>query len=269
MAIRFSYRPLLRISLWVFFTLLALPAFSQVDQDSLSEIRFDDTVAPAVDMEDVYEEETDTSTYTPAPRKDTIVYRAVPDSLATTLKSQKEFAYANDPEYWIKEKKKESRGFGDLLDWMFMSTAVRFIVYFVLAFILLYAAYRIAVNNNLFYNPARKKALEEEKPLETVDPGQMDALIAAAVAEKDFRKSIRFYYIKTLFELDRKGWIRYHPEGTNNEYILQIGTGAIAGEFSYLTQVYEYVWYGGFPVSESQFATVQQQFQEFLKKNIR
>lgn len=200
------------------------------------------------------------------PEPDTTVYRSVPDSVTARLKKEKDFAYANDPDYWKKpEQKKKSTASRDFFEWLFSSTAVRFVMYFILAFILLFAVYRIVINNNLFFNPARKKAELQEEVKEEVDKNQLDALIAAAVKENDYRKAVRFYFLKTLFDLDARGLIRYHPEGTNHEYLMQMGIHAKAGEFSYLTQVYEYVWYGGFTLQPAQFEGVEQRFRQFLK----
>ena len=42
---------------------------------------------------------------------DEAVFRSVPDSTVRRMQKEKEFAYANDPQYWVKEKKVYKKGF--------------------------------------------------------------------------------------------------------------------------------------------------------------
>ena len=224
-----------------------------------------DTVVAAEDSATLFDQQNEGIKEEETPEPDTMVYRSVPDSVIARLKKEKEFAYANDPGYWKKEEQQQSSASRDFFEWLFTSKAVRFIAYFILAFILLYAIYKIIINNNLFFNPARKKTAVAEEVKEEINKDQLDERIAIAVKEQDYRKAVRWYFLKTLFDLDARGLIRYHPEGTNNEYIVQLGSHSKAGEFSYLTQVYEYVWYGGFSLEPRQFESVEQRFRQFIK----
>lgn len=196
---------------------------------------------------------------------DSIVFRSVPDTTVNRLKTAKEFEYANDPEYWIKKKEeqKESRGIGSFLEWLFGSAAVKTVMYLLLTAILLYTIYRIIVNNNLFYVSAkkRKEIIDEEADGEMQDD-ILEEKIADAIRNKEYRKAVRYLYLKTLRGMDAKGWIQYHAQATNYEYLNQIGTRSVAPEFGFATQVYEYVWYGGFELSEEQFTKVYMNYQK-------
>jgi len=214
--------------------------------------------------EDEYSEEI-TESITRLP--DTIIFRSVPDTTLSRLKSLREFEYANDPEYWIKKKKKErtSNGLDNFFDWLFGSSVVRIIMYILLGLIILYTLYRIIDNNNLFYNSSRRTINNTSEDAIEMEDDNLDEKIKKAIADKDHRKAVRYMYFKTLRQLDQRGWIRYHTQATNYDYITQVSSYPVAGDFKFLTQVYEYVWYGGFELTEEQFGIVHSNFQKIYK----
>ena len=98
-----------------------------------------------------------------------------------------------------------------------------------------------------------------------MEDDNLDEKIKKAIADKDHRKAVRYLYFKTLRQLDQRGWIRYHAQATNYDYITQISSYPVAGDFKFLTQVYDYVWYGGFELTEEQFGIVHSNFQKIYK----
>ena len=198
---------------------------------------------------------------------DTIAFRSVPDTAVNRLKKEKEFEYANNPAYWIRKEddQNESKGSGYFLIWLFSSSAVRIIMYLLLAAVIIFTIYRIIINNNLFYTSSKsiKEAAGEEK--NEMEDEALDEKITAAILAKEYRKAVRYSYFKTLRGLDAKGWIRYHAQATNYDYLVQFSKHSMASEFGFLTRVYEYVWYGGFELSENQFDMVQNNFQKMYK----
>jgi len=194
--------------------------------------------------------------------------RIVPDSSVNKLKRDEAFAYANDSAYWTKKAKepeKRSKGFWDYFYDFFSGSAVRTVTYIILGVVFVLIIYRIIVVNNLFMTAASSRRKEgTEEPETEIDDNDLDAKIQAAVQERNFRAAIRFMYLKSLRSLNDKGWIRYHAQGTNNEYISQVHPYGVGNEFRFLTHVYEYVWYGEFALSEDQFYRVQQNFQHFF-----
>ncbi len=219
----------------------------------------------AVDQNDQFSEEDSSEQVTRLP--DTIAFRSVPDTAVNRLKKEKEFEYANNPVYWIrkKEDQNESKGFGYFLAWLFSSSAVRIFMYLLLAAVIIFTVYRIIINNNLFYTSSKsiKEAAEDGK--NEIEDEALDEKITAAILAKEYRKAVRYSYFKTLRRLDAKGWIRYHAQATNYDYLVQFSKHSLASEFGFLTQAYEYVWYGGFELSEEQFGMVQNNFQKMYK----
>lgn len=206
--------------------------------------------------------------------EDTTVFRTVADSTAMRLKKLEEFAYANDAAYWKKKAEAERtssssrKGFWDHFFDFFDAGIVRMLFYGLLIALFLFVIYRVIVVNNLYLTPRSRKllALDETAGDTELDDEGLAERIRQAITEKDYRLAVRYHYLKTLRSLDDKGWIRYHAQATNHDYMKQVNQHGVAGEFRLLTQVYEYVWYGEFALSEEQFNLVQQHFQNYYHK---
>lgn len=197
---------------------------------------------------------------------DEAIFRSVPDSTVARMKKEKEFAYANDAAYWIKEKKKVyRRSFWDYVFEFFASDTIRVIFYILLTAFIIFVLYRIIVVNDLFifYSSKKNKKVFEETGLTELDPEVIDQKIQEAINQKKYNAAVRFLYLKTLYILDDKRAIQFHAQATNNEYLSQMSKHKMNQEFRFLTQVYEYVWYGKFELSEQQFSLVHHNFKNF------
>lgn len=254
---------LLQMGLIIILVFNPWPGKAQSPADSVIESPVTDSTA--ADENNEFSEEDTSEQVSRLP--DTIAFRNVPDTAVTRLKKEKEFEYANNPAYWIrkKEDQKESKGLGDFLTWLFSSSAVRIIMYLLLAAVIIFTIYRIIINNNLFYTSSKSIKEGAEQENNEMEDEALDEKITAAVLAKEYRKAVRYSYFKTLRGLDAKGWIRYHAQATNYDYLVQFSKHSLASEFGFLTQVYEYVWYGGFELSDNQFDIVQSNFQKMYK----
>ena len=200
------------------------------------------------------------------------VLRQVPDSVVAAMKQDEQYAYANDSEYWAKEKVAATgsntykKGFWDYFYEFFQGDTVRTITYIVLGVLLVLIVYRIIVVNNLFMAGASRRRTEEviEGEIAEMEDTNLDQKIQAAVEARQFRPAIRLMYLKALRSLNEKGWIRYHAQSTNYDYMNQVQPYGVGSEFRFMTHVYEYVWYGEFPITEDQFSKVYQNFQQFF-----
>ncbi|WP_143774284.1 DUF4129 domain-containing protein [Niastella vici] len=198
--------------------------------------------------------------------------RKVPDSTVNSLQKQKDFAYANDPEYWAHEQERQAetrsssnnKSFWDYFNGFFAGKTIRTITYGILIAFFLFVIYRIIVVNKLFlfYSGKKAKATESDEAIDIADDN-LDEKIQKAVAAKEHRLAVRFMYLKALQRLNDKQWIRYHADGTNHEYVSQMSGHKLATEFGFLTRVYDYMWYGEFSVTEEQFEIVQKNFNHF------
>lgn len=70
-------------------------------------------------------------------------------------------------------------------------------------------------------------------------------------------------YLKTLQLLHDNNLIRLNAKSTNRDYIRQMQKHKDAGQFRFLTRIYEYVWYGEFQPDEKQFGIIRNNFNKF------
>ncbi len=199
------------------------------------------------------------------PQQDSATFRAVPDTVITRWKKDRDFAYANDPAFWTREKKEKDSRFLRFLGELFSSRGFQYFIYLLLAGILVYALYRIIAENNLrlFYRkPVSSGGRPQELSLEEED---LDKGLEQALTRGDHRLATRYLYLKALRLLDVKELIRYHPQATNQEYIDQTRALPQGVSFRFLTGAYERVWYGELAINATQFDWLLRSFQDFYK----
>ena len=236
-------------------TLFPSPTCAQETEDS-TQLYSDTTVVTGIDGSD----ENHAQKY----RGETEL-RAVPDTTVARMKKDKAFAYANDPAYWVREKKTYKRGFWDYVFEFFGSDLVKVIFYTLVGALVIFVLYRIIVVNDLliFYSSKKKRSIAEQPELAELDPAIIDEKIRDAIDQKNYNNAVRFLYLKTLYALNDKKWIQFHSQATNSEYLNQMSQHKRNSEFRFLTQVYEYVWYGKFEINEQQFQLVHNNFKTF------
>jgi len=193
------------------------------------------------------------------------VLRSVPDSVADRWRKDPDFAYANDPAYWQHTPTDESPG---LLYRMLTSRGFRYFFWILIGGILLYAIIRIIAENNmrLFYRSPRQKgstAAREEQPDEAEE--DLEGQLQHFLQIRDHRQAVRYLYLKSLRLLSDRGLIRLHLQSTNSDYLAQLGNNPHRGPFSDLTFAYEKVWYGEFPLNDTQFDRLHRYFEDFYK----
>ena len=107
----------------------------------------------------------------------------------------------------------------------------------------------------------KEKLIYEDEDLDEID---LETLLKQSIDQKEFRLAIRYYYLTALKGLSTKRIIDYHKDKTNSEYLFEIENKALRSQFSYLSYIYTYVWYGEFPVDEQHFKAAQNKYQSFL-----
>ncbi|MDA7502142.1 DUF4129 domain-containing protein [Chitinophagales bacterium] len=102
--------------------------------------------------------------------------------------------------------------------------------------------------------------IEIEEDIEGVD---LEVEIKKALESGDLRRAIRLYYLYCLQQMSLSDMIDWQANKTNQEYIKEIEDKSVAKEFQSLTAVFDYVWYGDFPINEESFLFVRQRFEHF------
>lgn len=98
---------------------------------------------------------------------------------------------------------------------------------------------------------------EEERIIAEQD---IPSLIKEALQEKNYRLAIRYYYLLILKELKERKIIDYQYQKTNQEYLTEIETSSLRSDFNQITRLYDFIWYGSFPVNEHDYSVAAKVF---------
>ena len=94
----------------------------------------------------------------------------------------------------------------------------------------------------------------------------LDALLDAALHDRRYRDAARYQYLRALQALTEQGLIAWDKHKTNREYLAEVRLADRPGlnaPFADITRLFEWIWYGEFPVDENRFALVRERFELF------
>ncbi len=100
---------------------------------------------------------------------------------------------------------------------------------------------------------------EEEEIIKTAD---IKKLIQKALEQKDYRLAVRYSYLLILKQLSEAHLIDYEFDKTNSDYIAELASGPLHLQFQKVTNLYDYIWYGSFAVTETDYHVAQRTFQK-------
>lgn len=88
----------------------------------------------------------------------------------------------------------------------------------------------------------------------------------AAARAGDFRTAVRKLYVSLLYELSELSLIELEDSATNHEYLGKVSRfNTLTDPMRYLTDRFDYVWYGMFPSSEEEFAAYLSRYEEAME----
>jgi hypothetical protein len=93
------------------------------------------------------------------------------------------------------------------------------------------------------------------------------SLITSAESNNNYRLAIRYYYLWFLKQLNEKGAIVYDVEKTNSDYQNEIKSEVLQKDFAYISYLYDYIWYGEFTITNTQFTQAKTAFIQLLNSN--
>jgi len=106
-------------------------------------------------------------------------------------------------------------------------------------------------------NPATVAFTEEEHIMKNED---INALIIEAIKQQNYRLAIRYYYLLSLKKLSQSHIISWQQQKTNEDYISEIEATNLRADFTNITRIYDYVWYGEFDIDALKFEMLKSQF---------
>lgn len=172
-----------------------------------------------------------------------IVWRTPDQTKIENLKESKQFRYTKTP------PKEQSKSWSP--NWNIDLTSVRdiFIILLVLSLILIFAFVMIRLRRPI--DAGYQENDNFEITIETQE--DFDIEIQNAILSTDYRRAIRLLYYKNLRALSDRLFIKMEKSKTNHAYIYEIEDGALRLEFVESTRIFDYVWYGEFPLSSQTF----------------
>jgi hypothetical protein len=225
-------------------------------------LRVDDTVSleKRNDVETITST-TDSGTNNSSRDEDSVIFRTVPDSVVAAYKRDKDFQYANQSVYWSHKPEERKDNFQDRIFKWVETRWFRMFLLFLLVSVLIFALYKIIAENKMYmFYSAPKKTTDENANEVDMTYDSIEDKIQDAINSGDFRMALRFMYLKALKKAGDKGFIHFHAQGTNQEYIRQMAAHPGEMDFRFLTYAYEHVWYGGFSLTPQQFQLLKTQF---------
>ncbi len=103
---------------------------------------------------------------------------------------------------------------------------------------------------------------EIEKNLHLVD---FEKLIQNTLQLGEKRLSIRYYYLWLLKKMSETHVIVWDIEKTNSDYLYEIQNQSKKEEFSYLSYLYNNIWYGEFELDDETFQKAKKAFEKALQ----
>lgn len=144
--------------------------------------------------------------------------------------------------------------------WLFYLLLIAAVVY--LAYILLNDG-----SSGLFTSRGNKKIENiEDITAQNIEHADIKALISNAENSNDYRLATRYYYLLVLKSLSLKNYIKFEDDKTNADYLLELSEKPFSKKFEYISYLYNYIWYGEFPLNTVQYNNAKTHFVDLLNQ---
>lgn len=121
----------------------------------------------------------------------------------------------------------------------------------------------IGVDFKWFTGKSKSVEVPYDESLENIHEISFDDEINHTLQNGNYRLAVRLLYLQTLKYLSDREVIEWLPNKTNSAYVKEMEGEKGQDAFANLTNQFEYIWYGDFPVDKVSFAQIQQSFQQF------
>jgi len=152
-------------------------------------------------------------------------------------------------------------GFGNIIYYLLIALAVA---------VLSYVIYKLVISGKSNYiskNDANINAVDYiEKNLETID---LTDYLNDAIKNKNYPLAIRFLHLSNLKLLAEKKYIIWEYTKTNLDFYNEMNQPDLKESFHNTSLVYDYIWFGNFPIDEVAFEKHQNDFLTFKKLILR
>ncbi len=147
---------------------------------------------------------------------------------------------------------------------------ITYVFYFIIGVVVLYVIIRF-VGSEGFSKVLGKESkvtgvvnLEEEH-IEDID---LEAFIKESLEQGNYRNALRYQYLNVLKALSSKAVIDWDFQKTSADYYREIKTQTVKEQFKNVSRIYDYVWYGEFPIEHNSYEEAMEQFNQLAKTAI-
>lgn len=181
-----------------------------------------------------------------------------------------EEALPTAPDWWISFKNWIANIVIKFFEWLFgvekaagaFSAFLQVLPYMLLAVLLfILIKFFLSVNARAVMHAKKNQAIvalsEEEHIIKNEDIQQ---LIENAIGQKDYRLAVRYYYLYMLQLMSEKEFIVWELQKTNDDYKLELQKQELVQPFATSTRLYNYFWYGEFPIDETKYKKAEANF---------
>jgi hypothetical protein len=145
----------------------------------------------------------------------------------------------------------------------------QYVILACIAGLVIYLLMKAEVLGFLFPKKAQSSPLDYENLQENIHEINFEQAIDEAINQRSFRLAVRLLYLQSLKRLTDAGLIQYKADKTNRQYVYELAGLPFQPEFERLTRQFEFVWYGNFPVDETHFLSIRDQFKLFASSQLK
>lgn len=197
------------------------------------------------------------------------------DETISKYQQDEAFDYVEHPvseNWWTLFKDWVSKQWNQFLDWLLGSYRTKGIIAFfiqILPYLVLAGILGFIIWLFIKLNPGASVLAEKKQPgvllsddEKIIRKKDISALISKAKQEKNYRLAVRYYYLLILKKLRDENLIDYQFQKTNEEYLSEITAPSLKKQFQSITHIYDFIWYGDFPIDETGFEEAEKNFKQ-------
>lgn len=138
---------------------------------------------------------------------------------------------------------------------------IKVIAFGIIGFVI-YLIVKVIINKEgqWVFGKNKKKITISEMVAENIHTIDFKEIVKKSKQDKDYRLTIRYYYLWLLKSLSDKEIIEWDIEKTNSDYLYEIKSEKLKDNFKYLSYIYDYSWYGEFDINENDFSKAEVAF---------
>ncbi len=189
------------------------------------------------------------------------------------FKTDEDFNYVETPQtenWWTRLKKWVNQLWRDFIKSLFgvdeiggfLGVIIGFLPYLILVGVLALIVW-------LFMKVSPKELLMEKHSIpevilteeeDIIQNQDIDTLISKAIQQANYRLAIRYYYLKVLKSLTDQELIHWEAQKTNHEYYDEIPNQQLKTQFTTITNLYDFIWYGSFDIDQTIYLKAEKEF---------